>query len=108
MASAPKICQKKGMEQTHIRLSGHIDVPEERRAAVAEALPEHIRLTRAEPGCLRFEVRCDPRRPGRWLVDELFAGRAAFEAHQARVRASRWGRITEGIPRHYRIEEVAP
>ena len=49
------------MTAPRIRLSGHIDVPHERRAAVAEALPEHVRLTRAEPGCLRFEVTPDPR-----------------------------------------------
>ncbi|GKY87654.1 putative quinol monooxygenase [Sinisalibacter aestuarii] len=90
----------------HIRLTGHIDVPEPRRAAIAAALPEHIRLTRAEPGCLAFEVRPDPAMPGRYTVAELFASRAAFEAHQARVAASDWGRISAGLPRSYTIDEV--
>ena len=89
-----------------IRLRGHIDVPPHRRAAVAAALPEHVRLTRAEPGCLSFEVTPDPNIPGRYNVRESFRSRADFEAHQARTRRSRWATVTAGIPRHYRIEEL--
>ncbi|WP_116131787.1 putative quinol monooxygenase [Tropicimonas sp. IMCC34043] len=88
-----------------LRLSGHIDVPAARLAAVTAALPDHIRLSRAEPGCLLFDVTPDPARPGRFNVSERFVDRAAFEAHQARVGASDWGKITEGLPRSYRIEE---
>ena len=91
-----------------IRLTGHIDVPPARRDAVAAALPDHIRLTRAEPGCLRFEVTPDAAVPGRWQVAELFASRKAFEAHQARAGASPWAAATDGIDRHFRIEEIAP
>jgi len=90
-----------------IRLTGHIDVPDDRLAAVTAALPEHIRLTRAEAGCLAFEVMPVAGRPGRFVVHELFASRAAFEAHQARIAASDWGRVSAGIPRDYVIEEVA-
>ena len=91
-----------------IRLTGHIDVPEARRAAVAEALPAHIRLTRAEPGCLSFEVTPDPKVAGRWRVAELFADRAAFDAHQARTAASDWARIAAGLARSYTAEDLAP
>lgn len=96
------------MEQTQIRLTGHIDVPPGRREAVAAALPEHIRLTRAEPGCLQFDVQPDPQVPGRWLVEELFDSREAFEAHQTRARQSRWGEISAGLAREYDVVEVAP
>lgn len=95
-------------DPARIRLTGHIDVPEDRRVSVAAALPHHVRLTRAEPGCLSFEVTPDPACPGRYRVAELFASRAAFEAHQARVAASDWGRISAGILRSYRVEEVLP
>ncbi len=88
-----------------IHLSGHIDVPPRRRAAVAAALPDHIRATRAEPGCLSFEVSPDPHIPGRWQVRETFRDRASFAAHQARTRASRRGELTAGLPRHYTIRE---
>ncbi|MCB1400191.1 MAG: antibiotic biosynthesis monooxygenase [Rhodobacteraceae bacterium] len=66
-------------------------------------LPEHVRLSRAEPGCLKFEVTQDDD-PLIWQVSECFASAADFEAHQARVKASEWGLATQGIARDYRIE----
>jgi quinol monooxygenase YgiN len=72
-------------------------------ALVRSHLPRHIELTRAEPGCISFEVRrIDD--PLVWQVDETFASTSAFEAHQARVAASEWGRATAGIERCYTVE----
>jgi quinol monooxygenase YgiN len=77
--------------------------PEDARL-VERLLPEHIRLTLAEPGCLSFTVR--PVEDGLiWAVDETFSDRAAFQAHQARTVASHWGRATAHIPRSYQIVE---
>lgn len=84
-------------------LTGYIDVPDARRDAVREALPEHIRLTRAEPGCVMFEVTENTSLPGRFDVRERFSDSIAFEAHQKRAQATEWARITDGIPRHYTI-----
>jgi quinol monooxygenase YgiN len=39
-------------------------------------------------------------------VDETFLDRAAFEAHQARTRASAWYAATAAIPREFRQTEV--
>lgn len=86
-----------------VHLDGYMEVPPERSAAVAEALPDHIALTRAEPGCLAFEVTPSPDDPGRFLVSEIFTDRAAFDAHQARANASAWAQVTSGLPRHYTI-----
>lgn len=90
-----------------IRLTGHIDVPEDRLNPITAALPEHIRLTRAEPGCISFEVTPDPSVPGRFSVAELFASREDFDAHQARIKGSEWGKVSAGIPRSYEITEVS-
>ncbi|GAA6179113.1 putative quinol monooxygenase [Shimia sp. NS0008-38b] len=90
----------------NVRLTGHIDVPADRMAAVSAALPLHIALTHEEPGCLSFEVTKDPMTAGRFLVAELFVDRAAFDAHQTRTKASEWATITAGIPRAYNIEEI--
>lgn len=89
-----------------IRLTGYIDVPADRLAAVATALPDHIALTRAEPGCLSFDVTPDPTHPGRFTVAERFTDRAAFDAHQDRAGASPWAEITAGIARTYQVEEI--
>ena len=88
-----------------IRLSGRLICQTHAQArAVMMALPDHIRLTRAEPGCLSFDVALSDN-PLIWNVSEVFADRAAFEAHQARIAASDWGAQTAGIPRDYEITD---
>lgn len=71
-------------------------------ARVRAALDAHIRLTRAEPGCLSFTV-VPTDDPLIWQVDEAFTDAAAFEAHQARAEGSDWARQTAGIERRYTV-----
>lgn len=89
-----------------IKLTGYIDVPADRIEAVSKALPRHVALTRAEPGCLSFEVTPDVSVPGRFQVAELFTDQEAFDAHQSRTKSSEWASITTDIPRTYQIEDL--
>ncbi|HLP68501.1 MAG TPA: putative quinol monooxygenase [Rhizobium sp.] len=91
------------MTNKRIYLDGHIDVPSDRREAVMAALPQHIALTRAEPGCLKFEVTVSESVAGRLDVSEVFVDQTAFDGHQTRTRASDWFKVTEGIQRHFTI-----
>ncbi|MCG7518120.1 putative quinol monooxygenase [Ruegeria sp. Ofav3-42] len=91
------------MSEAKVILKGHISVPADRLAQVRDALPEHIALTRAEPGCLSFDVEEEAAVPGRFNVSEVFASQVAFDAHQARTKASVWFEVTKGIPRDYAI-----
>lgn len=69
---------------------------------VRAALADHIRLTRAEPGCLSFEVvQTDD--PLVWQVDEAFTDAPAFTAHQTRASTSEWAAQTAGIERKYKV-----
>ncbi len=68
---------------------------------VSALLGDHIRATRAEPGCLSFEVHRSSADPVRFAVHEVFRDRAAFEAHRARMKDSEWWRATRHIPRDY-------
>ena len=70
-------------------------------ATVRDALPEHIRLTRAEPGCEEFNVI--ETAPGVFEVSERFVDQAAFDAHQTRTRGSDWWRLTAHMPRDFDI-----
>ena len=89
-----------------LHLTGTMTCPPERLAAVRAALPAHITLTRAEPGCLSFDVTEDPDQPGLFHVDERFTDGKAFDAHQARGAASAWAAVTKGLPRAYEITET--
>lgn len=88
-----------------IHLSGRLVCPDLAASeTLARALPEHIRLTRDEPGCLSFDVTPTDD-PLVWQVAERFIGRSAFEAHQARTMASGFAAATAAIARHYTITE---
>ena len=89
----------------YVQLTGVLVCANQTQSAlVARLLPEHIRLTRAEAGCISFEVQ-QSADPLVWDVAEVFSDRAAFEAHQARAAASEWGQATRGIERRYAITE---
>ena len=91
-----------------VRLSGRmICHTQEEADAVRRHLDAHIERTRAEAGCLLFEIT--PLGGGRaWSVEELFTDAQAFRAHQRRTVESEWGRATAGIERRYRIEGLPP
>ncbi|WP_332687637.1 putative quinol monooxygenase [Devosia sp.] len=86
-----------------VHLSGYLEVPADRIDAVRVALPHHIALTRAEPGCLAFTVVQNPAIPTRFDVSETFVDQAAFDQHQQRAQASDWARVTLDMPRHFTI-----
>ena len=95
------------MRVARVKLIGFIVVPEADLTAVEAELPDHIRLTRAEPGCISFDVAQSHSDPRRFEVAEAFRDRAAFDEHQLRVRQSRWGRVASNAERHYEITEEA-
>lgn len=89
-----------------IRLRGHlICLTDQERAGVLAALPAHIAASRAEPGCLSFDVS-ETDDPLVFEVMEAFRTRADFDAHQACTRDSAWFAATRGILRDYRVEEI--
>lgn len=88
-----------------IRLTGELVCKSAQDLALVQALlPEHIRLTRAEPGCEMFEVVQSPD-PMVWTVSERFISQEAFDAHQARAKSSHWGMRTAQLERRFQITQ---
>ena len=87
-------------------LKGFIIVPAEDFNAVLAELPIHIENTQNEEGCLIFEVLRDEAHSNRFNVHEEFIDKASFEAHQERVKNSKWGRVSSNIERHYHVNQV--
>ena len=65
---------------------------------VLEFLPAHIALSRAEPGCLFFDIQ-QTEDPLIWQVEELYSDEAALKAHKARTAASIWAERTAALER---------
>lgn len=87
-----------------VTLEGTIYAPPDQLEATQTALAEHIALTRAESGCLSFEVWPNPGNPLAFQVKEAFIDAEAFAAHQARTGASYWGKLTRGFEREYQTQ----
>jgi len=88
-----------------VRLSGFLRCElAEDVEIIKRHLPDHARMTRAESGCVAFEVT-QTADPMVWRVTEQFADRAAFDFHQRRTRDSEWFTATSHIPRDYEIPE---
>ena len=86
-----------------LHLSGKlVCASEDEVETIQKYLPDHIRLTRAEPGCLSFQVE-QTSDPLVWRVEECFIDQDAFALHQARTRASDWWAATAKIKRDYEI-----
>lgn len=92
-----------------IELAGRLVCRDAAQVRLAQTLlPDHISLSRAEPGCLRFDMTQDPENPAIWHLSELFLDADAFAAHVARTRNSAWGRESEAIGREFDRREVFP
>lgn len=84
-------------------LTGQLRCADDSQAdMVRRHLARHIELTRAEPGCVSFEVH-QGSGPLVRQVEEVFADQAALDRHQERVAARLWGRQTQGIEHRYAI-----
>lgn len=91
-----------------VTLTGTIDVPADQLDIIRPALAEHVRLTREEPGNVRFDITENLQVPGRFEVDEEFLNSDAFRAHQTRGQNSAWGEITAGMPRNFQVNGLDP
>lgn len=89
-----------------VTLSGYVLAAPEDLHAVLKALPEHVRLTRAETGCLVFNVTQDSTNPLRFTVYEEFTDQAAFKAHQERIKGTAWRAASQNMSRHYDIKNA--
>ncbi|MEH6644961.1 putative quinol monooxygenase [Sulfitobacter sp.] len=78
-------------------------ISEDEAVRVRASLPDHIALTRAEQGCISFDVSPTDN-PIVWTVSERFEDAASFEAHQTRTASSDWATQTKGIARAYKID----
>ena len=88
-----------------VELTGLITCADENELHILKRhLPQHVKLTREEPGCEHFSVE-QTQNPSVWKVSEKFTSQAAFEAHQARSQHSEWGRNTANIARAYAVKD---
>lgn len=89
-----------------VTITGYLQVPEQELHEVATALPLHRDLSRAEPGCLVFEVSQDEADPCKFHLHEQYVSREAFDFHKNRAGDSEWAAISVNVERVLEIIEA--
>lgn len=90
---------------TKVLLKGYVIARDKDIPRIEAELPKHIELTLQEKGCIAFQVSQDTDNKNRFDVYEEFTDKKAFEAHQARAKASSWGQVSQNLERHYHVME---
>jgi quinol monooxygenase YgiN len=91
---------------TRVILKGYVIVADDDLDAINKALPAHIVNTRAEDGCLLFNVTQDVNQKNRFNVHEEFKNKESFLNHQDRVKHSEWGNVSANLEKHYHINQI--
>lgn len=89
-----------------VTISGFLQVPEAELETVAAALPIHRDLSRAEAGCLVFEVNQDEADSCRFNLYEQYISQEAFDFHKSRSASSDWAAISRNVERVLEITEA--
>jgi len=90
-------------ELNTVWVSGIMKVSKADFENIKQALPNHIRLSREEPGCVVFKVWQDEAWPRKFHVLESFESPEAFQKHQERIMNSEWGLVSRNAVRDYDI-----
>lgn len=89
------------MTKGNIALTGHLHIPMDEQAQFKPLLDAHIAATKAEPGCLFFEVTQDMKDPALFHVSECFRDQAAYDFHQQRGACTPWGKSSRHLQRKF-------
>jgi quinol monooxygenase YgiN len=84
-----------------------IDAKPEHVATVENALREMLVPTRAEPGCLQYELNRDLDQPTRLMMIERWSDEAALERHTATPHMARLRRALDGWVERTAISRLA-
>ena len=90
-----------------IILEGYVLAFDSDLAAIRRELPNHIRLTLQEEGCLVFKVSQDSKNINRFNVYEEFISQDAFNAHQQRLSKTKWGNVSSRLEKHYKTNGIS-
>lgn len=69
------------LDETQVVVIAHFKARPDKEQELSEFLQSLVEPTRAEPGCLRYELNESRDEPGTFSFVETFADRKAFDAH---------------------------
>ncbi len=87
-------------------VSGQIYVPLRSLDEIRRAIEIHVELSRAEEGCLMFDLIESLEEPGRFDLYEEFVDMNAFEQHKLRAETSEWAEVSKEVQRDFEVQQA--
>lgn len=77
-----------------------------KEALVREELKKLIDITRAEEGCLQYDLHEDNAAPGHFVFYENWQNRALWRQHMEAPHLAAYGKATEGAVSNFVLNEM--
>lgn len=87
-----------------VRLTAHEGQQDELRATLLRLTPP----SRAEAGCIAYQMHADPSEPRAFLVYERWRDQAALDAHRATDHYTRWAPLLGPLVAERSVQRLRP
>lgn len=89
-----------------LTIVAHIHAKPDHIAQVQAELEKLIPTTRAEPGCLQYDLHRDNADPAHFMFYENWTSRALWQAHMNAPHLAAYMRATEGAVAEFTLHEM--
>ena len=91
---------------TQLTIVANIIAKPERQALVKTELLKLIEITRAEPGCINYDLHQDKDNPAHFLFFENWASRELWQTHMNNQHLKDYMAATEGAVESFTLNEM--
>ncbi|MEO0823559.1 MAG: putative quinol monooxygenase [Pseudomonadota bacterium] len=89
-----------------LTILAQITAAEGREALVRAELEKLVPITRAEPGCLQYDLHLDNTAPGFFVFYETWESRELWQAHMNAPHLAAYMKATEGAVAQFVLNEM--
>lgn len=93
---------------TTLTIVAHIHAEPEQVALVETELKKLIPITRAESGCIRYDLHRDNEHPEHFMFLESWESRELWQTHMQAPHLAAYMQATEGAVREFILHELSP
>ncbi|WP_411030721.1 putative quinol monooxygenase [Spongiimicrobium sp. 3-5] len=96
------------MKNDQLTIVAKILAKEEKRALVKSELLKLIMPTRAEEGCINYDLHQDNENPNLFLFHENWESRELWQAHMNNPNLAAYMKATDGAVEEFSLNEMTP
>ena len=94
------------MSNQHLTIIAKVLAKEDKRELVKSELLKLVEPTRAEEGCINYDLHQDEKNPNLFWFHENWTNRALLEKHMNSAHLAACGKATEGAMEEFVVHEM--